>query len=36
LGLGIDVVKERELKKALATAPPMEDLYRNTVQYLGD
>ncbi len=35
LSMGIDVVKEMELKKALATEPPLEDLNRNTVQYLG-
>jgi putative transposase len=35
LSMGIDMVKEMELKKALATEPPIEDLNRNTVQYLG-
>lgn len=35
LSMGIDLVKEMELKKALATEPPLEDLNRNTVQYLG-
>jgi len=35
LSMGIDLVKEMELKKALATEPQMEDLNRNTVQYLG-
>lgn len=35
LSMGIDIVKEMELKKALATDPPQEDLNRNTVQYLG-
>lgn len=33
--MGIDVAREMELKKALATDPPLEDLNRNTVQYLG-
>jgi putative transposase len=35
LSMGIDLVKEMELKKALATESPLEDLNRNTVQYLG-
>lgn len=35
LSMGIDVVKEMELKKALATDSPIENLNRNTVQYLG-
>jgi len=34
LSRGIDLVKEMELKKALATEPSLEDLNRNTVQYL--
>lgn len=35
LSMGIDMVKEMELKKALASDPALEDLNRNTVQYLG-
>ena len=35
LSMGIDLIKEMELKKALATEPPPEDLNKNTVQYLG-
>lgn len=35
LSMGIDIVKEMELKKALATVPLLEDINRNTVQYLG-
>lgn len=35
LSMCIDMVKEMELKKALATEPPLEDLNRNTVRYLG-
>lgn len=35
LSMGIDIVKEMELKKALATDPPLENLTYNTVQYLG-
>lgn len=35
VSMGIDMVKEMEHKKALATEPPLEDLNRNSVQYLG-
>lgn len=35
LSEGIDIKKEMELKKALAIEPPLEDLNKNTVQYLG-
>jgi putative transposase len=35
LSMGVNMIKEMELKKALVTQPPMEDINRNTVQYLG-
>lgn len=35
VSLGIDIAKEIELKKAFAKEPHLEDLNRNTVQYLG-
>ena len=35
LSMEIDIVKEMKQKKALSTNPPMKDLNKNTVQYLG-